>query len=124
MWREIEGYEGQYAVSDKGEVKSLERDIHYSDRGRIQHREERLLKPFHSSKGYLLVKLNGKNYQIHRLVAQAFIPNPDNLPEVDHFDTCRTNNDVSNLRWITHKDNCKHSYDMGNYYQSFKKRAV
>lgn len=73
----------------------------------------RKLKPLISEKGYLRVDLcrNKKAFhkRISRLVAQAFIPNPDNLPEVDHIDNDRMNNHVSNLEWVTRKENCERS---------------
>ena len=97
IWCPIKGYEGIYEVSDKGRVKS------------IGYGKERILKLLRTPKGYLLVSLwkNGemKNYRIHRLVAQTFIPNPDNLPMVNHKDENKTNNYVQNLEWCTNKYN-------------------
>lgn len=99
IWKEIKGYEGLYAISDRGRVKSL--------------KSGRVLKPGINSNGYELVVLckNGKqkNYTVHRLVAEAFIPNTDNLLQVNHIDECKTNNDVSNLEWVTASQNMKHS---------------
>ena len=57
--------------------------------------------------GYKRVSLHGSTCLVHRLIAQAFIPNPDNLPEVDHIDNNRENNAVSNLRWVTHEENMR-----------------
>lgn len=59
--------------------------------------------------GYKRIKINGKNYAVHRLVAEKYIPNPNNLPEIDHIDTCRKHNWVSNLQWINRKDNVQKS---------------
>ena len=71
----------------------------------------RLLKPHKSNRGYLQVSLSKnktvKLASVHRLVAQAFIPNPDNLSEVDHIDGNKLNNKVENLQWISHSDNCR-----------------
>ena len=61
-------------------------------------------------KGYLQIKLRGKSYKIHRLVAETFIPNPDNLPQVNHLDGCKTNNAVSNLEWANNSDNQLHAW--------------
>lgn len=61
-------------------------------------------------KGYPQIKLRGKSYKIHRLVAEAFIPNPDNLPQVNHLDGCKTNNAVSNLEWANNSDNQLHAW--------------
>lgn len=94
QWRDIEGYEGLYQVSDMGNVKSL-----------ISNRN---LKPYINGSGYLQVELckDGvhKSFRVHRLVAQAFIPNPENKPTVDHINTIKTDNIVSNLRWATQKE--------------------
>lgn len=99
----IEGYEGLYWITNTGRVISAER----YDRFNRKHGGEMTLKQ--AGRGYCFVFLfkDGKRKQryIHRLVAQAFIPNPDNKPEVDHIDNDITNNIVSNLRWVTHKEN-------------------
>ena len=96
-WRDIEGYEGLYQVSNLGRVKSL------------KYNKVKILSPSKGNHGYLSVMLckDGicKNIRIHRLVANAFIPNLDDKPYVDHIDTDRTNNNVSNLRWVTAKEN-------------------
>lgn len=99
IWKEIKGYEGLYAVSNKGRVMNI--------------MSGKVLKPGINGNGYENVVLckNGKhkNYKVHRLVAQAFIPNKLNLPEVNHIDECKTNNDVSNLEWVSKSDNIRHS---------------
>ena len=74
--------------------------------GVVRNKETKEIKTTHRHpKGYLMVSLNNKEYLVHRLVAKAFIPNPDNKPQVDHIDGCKTNNDASNLRWTTSKEN-------------------
>ena len=97
IWCPIKEYESLYEVSDKGRVKSLKFD------------KERILKPGKLQNGYLQVCLckNGEknNCMIHRLVAQAFIPNHQNLPEVNHKDEDKTNNSVLNLEWCDQKYN-------------------
>lgn len=118
IWKDIKGYEGYYQVSNMGNVKSLERTVTKSD-GVVQIRKERIMSKRESTDGYYIAKLNvnnnSKSIAIHRLVAQHFIPNPDNLPEVNHIDTNRKNNRVDNLEWCTHKDNVRYSADKGHY---------
>ena len=98
IWKDIKDYEGLYQVSSFGRVKSF-----YTNR---------ILKGSEDSWGYLQVKLykNGikSNKKMHRLVAQSFIPNPENKPEVNHIDENKTNNKLSNLEWSTAKENSNH----------------
>mgnify|MGYP003463631969 FL=1 len=107
-WRDIEGYEGLYQVSNLGRVKSFNYRGH---KGCIE-----ILTPRLDGKGYEMVALykEGKvrNTKVHRLVAQAFIPNPNNYPQVNHKDENKTNNDVKNLEWCTNKYN--HNYGTRN----------
>lgn len=107
-WRPVVGHEGLYEVSNLGRVKSLERDC-VTGRGGVQHLKERFLNTDKKKTGYFQVCLfkNGvrKYYLLHRLVAQAFIPNPLNLPEVNHKDENPANNAVWNLEW------CDSSYN-------------
>ena len=95
-WKAIAGYEGLYEVSDMGRVKSL------------WYGKEKILKPQNTS-GYLKVSLrkdgHTKRQFAHRLVAEAFIPNPNNLETVNHRDEVKTNNVVSNLEWMSRADN-------------------
>lgn len=103
-WRDIEGYEGLYQVSDWGRIKGLER----FSTNNIFIKEH--IKSKHSDKdGYEMVNLkkNGKHStkKVHRLVANAFIPNLENKPLVDHINGIRDDNRVENLRWFTSKEN-------------------
>ena len=97
VWKDIVGYEGLYQVSDKGRVRSL------------KFGKERILRSRRDGCGYLQVILckNGemKTFRIHRIVAQAFILNPNNLPEVNHKDENKINNSVENLEWCDRKYN-------------------
>ena len=106
-WKAIPGYEGLYEVSSEGKVRSL----NYRGTGKV-----RVLKLSVNRYGYLQVHLckegKVKNYRVNRLVAQAFIPNPNNLPEVNHIDEIKTNNRVENLEWCDRQYNM--SYGTGN----------
>lgn len=108
VWKDVPDYEGLYQVSNLGRVKSLSRYLN-TGFGSKRKTKEKILKP--SGKVYFHVELCkgrvNKIFSVHRLVAQAFIPNPDNLPEIDHIDTDRKNNIVTNLRWVTHSENCR-----------------
>ena len=115
IWKDIKGYEGLYQVSNLGRVKSLPKFRNcYNNRKYIT--KERYLKGRKNSKGYLRVALksNEKNSTqfIHRLVAQAFISNPQNKPCVNHKDCIVTNNTVSNLEWCTQKENMEYMVKM------------
>ena len=102
-WRDIEGYEGLYQVSDFGEVRSL----NYHRTG-----QTRDLKPRKNRYGYLQVSLckdsKVKTHYVHRLVASTFIENPNNLPEINHKDENKENNVVTNLEYCDHKYNMTH----------------
>lgn len=108
IWRSIKGYEGLYEVSNCGNVRSVDRIVTYSD-GRKRLWKGHFLKLVLRANGYLMCCLsrNGRsvNELIHRLVAQAFIHNPNNLPVINHKDENKTNNHVSNLEWCTTKYN-------------------
>lgn len=103
IWRDIKDYEGMYQVSNLGRVKCLDR---IDSAGRKRY--GRILKLW-NSRGYLQVGLSinskGKKFSVHRLVAQAFIKNPNNKLEVNHKDEDKTNNRVDNLEWVTSKEN-------------------
>ena len=109
MWKDIKGYEGLYQISNLGRVKSLPRNITHSyntiDNYYEQGFQGRFLKPNKKENGYLEFSLyknkQRKHKYIHRLVAEAFIPNPDNLPQVNHTDEDKENNCVNNLEWCT-----------------------
>lgn len=107
IWKDIEGYEGYYQVSDLGRVKSLERK-HPSVRGGYYTRKEHLVKQLDNGHGYLYVRLNlngiCKHHYVHRLVALAFLPKNE-LNEINHKNEDKTDNTACNLEWCTHKYN-------------------
>ena len=119
-WKDIPGYEGKYQVSSLGNVKSVDRILPHKTYG-TWHIKERLLKPNlhgpNNSKYFTVFLHSGegkmKEFKVHRLVAQAFIPNPHGLPQVNHKDGIKTNNVVSNLEWVTSVENTKHAWENG-----------
>nr|DAV90820.1 MAG TPA: homing endonuclease [Caudoviricetes sp.] len=107
IWKDVPNFEGIYQVSNLGNVKSLSRCIIH--RGNVSHIKGKIMKPFINRGGYKCIKLskNQKYYplKVHRLVALAFIPNPNNYECVNHKDENKQNNTVSNLEWCTKKYN-------------------
>lgn len=89
--KDIPGFEGRYAITSCGKVWS--------------YKSNRFLKPYSIGNDYLAVKLDGKNYRVHRLVAAAYLPNPKNLPQVNHKDENKHNNALPNLEWCDAKYN-------------------
>lgn len=100
VWKDIEGYEGRYQISNRGRVKSIAKGI--------------VMRTFLCGSGYeeviLSVKRKRKPKLIHRMVAEAFVPNPDCKREVNHKDGNKLNNDFTNLEWVTPSENIRHSY--------------
>ena len=115
VWKDIQGYEGLYQVSTQGRVKSLERMIPYS-KG-MRKIPEKIMQLELNTDGYWRLKLaNGttkKNKKIHRLVAEAFLPNPEGKRCINHIDGDKSNNCVDNLEWVTHKENMEHAVENG-----------
>lgn len=129
IWKEIKDYEGLYWISNLGYVKN---------------KHNHILKPEYSNKGYACVQLRKENktrkHRVHKLVAKAFIPNPDNLPEINHIDENKVNNAVSNLEWCTHIQNMEsytknhpdsvcnmqsvYCFDLDKYFKSASEASV
>lgn len=107
IWKDIENFRGLYQVSNLGRVRSLDRDI--IQQGSIHHYKGVVMSPHLSNAGYLMIRLSKNNrkfdFTIHRLVATAFIPNPNNFPCLNHKDENKENNNVNNLEWCSVKYN-------------------
>lgn len=127
-WKEIPEYRGYYEASDKGRIKST--------------RNNKILAQTVQNNGYMMVSLSvggvHKMRTVHRLIAGAFLENPNNYRDVNHIDGNKTNNNLQNLEWVTHSENIKHAYsvaghprrtaavvciDTGKEYESIKQAA-
>lgn len=107
IWKDVKNYEGLYQISNLGRVKSMSKFAGFS------YRKERMLKTSLDKDGYVKVTLCKNNRtrfsSIHRLLAECFIPNPNNYPQINHKDENKQNNDLSNLEWCT----CKYNINYG-----------
>ena len=116
-WLPIKNYEGLYEISDTGEVRSVNRILKVTNRKDSLFRGRLIKQSPNKSVLYMQVQLwkenKGMNYYVHRLVAEAFIPNPDNLREVNHIDGNRQNNHIENLEWVSHSENMIHAINTG-----------
>ena len=119
-WKWIDGYQNMYQVSNFGRVRSVDRDVYCEvSPNKLQHIFGKILKQGLNKKGYPIVYLSKdgkqKTIAVHRLVAKAFIDNPLSLPQVNHKDGCKTNNNVDNLEWCDNSYNQKHAHEIGLY---------
>lgn len=127
IWKDVLGYEGLYAVSSEGNIKSLERTV-INKNGKEQKYPERFLKfdtNAASNSDYYRVTFSKdhkvKRYSVHRVVAEAFIPNPENKPHINHLDNDGTNNSITNLEWCTHSENMLHAQQQGRLFAAQSK---
>ena len=110
--KDVVGYEGLYAVTSCGKVYS--------------YKSKKFLKPWINKDGYLVVKLRKdgerKNFLVHRLVAETYVPNPDNLETVDHIDGCKDNNNIFNLQLLTRGDNARKAHKGKKHTEETKRK--
>lgn len=116
MWKAVPGYEGFYEVSSWGRIRSVDKVIIRRRVNRRQSIKGKLLNPNKNDKGYNRIRLQAegqrsKTFRMARLVALLFVPNPDNLPEVNHDDLNKDNDHYKNLSWSTRMDNMRHAFE-------------
>lgn len=118
IWKTIEGYTGLYEVSDRGVIRSITHDVmQVNVHGSLMKRTYlgKELKPRKAKNGYYYVHLSRgglrKTVKNHRMVAETFLPNPDNKPCVNHIDGNKLNNSVNNLEWVTYLENSEHAWE-------------
>lgn len=119
IWKDVVGFEGYYTVSNFGNIISVDRDVWSSALNRMVkiNGRKRILSKNRSGYPTVILSKNGvnKNIPIHRLVAMAFIPNPENKPFVNHIDRNVANPNYLNLEWVTPKENIQHSLSLGGF---------
>lgn len=115
-FKDIPGWEGMYQAGNHGTVRSLDRIV-VSCTGKAYHRKGKIMPQHYNEDGYRVVYLtrNGRDRTlgVHRAMALAFIPNPDNKPMVNHLNAKRDDNRLDNLEWCTNAENIKHSFNLG-----------
>lgn len=125
IWKDIKGYEGLCQASDCGKIRSLERFIETS------HGVKRLMKgtvkkELDNGNGYMYIRINkegkSKHFYVHRIIAETFIPNPENKPQVNHRNGIKDDNRVENLEWCTVQENQRHKWDVLGYTHSERTR--
>ena len=121
-WKDIKGYEGKYQVSNLGRVRSIPRS------GKHCTRKEAKIMFLSDRKGYKAITLyksgKRKTISVHKLVAEAFVPNTKSKPVINHVNGDRADNRAENLEWVTQSENVQHSFDVLKNYNTDNKSVV
>jgi len=124
--KQIKGYEGVYTINPNGDIYSLDRVVKGVDGSKYPKQGKKLTPAINVQTGYLQIDLwlenKGNRFYVHRLVAEAFVPNPFNKPEINHKDSNRANAAASNLEWVTSSENSFHAYQSGKATQIHRRK--